>query len=70
MNKGGEIVEFSSDREFYSNYLQVRDNLIKQGWKENSPKRDKRTITTLFTKDGYGIYVLYGCEEEIKNEVF
>lgn len=61
--------EFSSDREYYGHYLKIREGLIKQGWKEGKSNVDKKSISVLYTKDGYGIYVLYGCEEEIKNEI-
>lgn len=61
--------EFSSDREYYGNYLSVRDTLIKQGWKEGKSRMDRKTISILYTKDGYGLYILYGCEEEIKSEI-
>ena len=61
--------EFSSDKEFYSNYLLVRDSLLKQGWIEAHPKRDDRVISSLFIKDGYGMHILYGCEEEIRDEI-
>lgn len=62
--------EFSSDKEFYLNYLTVRGFLLKQGWEEVKPKKEGRVISSLFTKDGYGMYLLYGCEEEIKDDIF
>ena len=62
-------MEFSADKEFYGNYLNIRNDLLRLGWKENTPKKDGRTISVLFTRDGYGIYLLYGCEEEIRNEI-
>ena len=62
-------MEFSVDKEFYGNYLKIRNDLIHLGWKEDKPKRDGRTISVLFTKEGYGMYILYGCEEEIRNEI-
>ena len=63
-------MEFSADQEYSSNYLGVRDSLTSKGWKEGKPKKDGRVISVLFTKDGYGMFILYGCEEEIKDEVF
>lgn len=64
-----EAKEFSSDREYYGHYLKVRDTLLKQGWKEGKSKIDRRTISILYTKEGYGLYLLFGCEEEIKSEI-
>jgi len=61
--------EFSSDKEFYLNYLTVRGFLLKLGWEEKKPQKENRVISSLFTKDGYGLYILYGCEEEIKDDV-
>jgi hypothetical protein len=61
--------EFSSDREFYGTYLNARETLVKAGWREGSTKKTKTNISTLFHKDGYAIFVLYGCEEDIKNEI-
>jgi len=66
---GGESMEFSADKEFFGNYLSIRDILVQQGWKEGKPNRDNRVISVMFTKDGYAMYVVYGCEEEIKNEI-
>lgn len=62
-------MEFSADKEFYETYLAVRGSLIKQGWKETKAEREDRTVTGFFTKNGYGIYLIYGCEEEIKHEI-
>jgi len=61
--------EFSADQEFYDNYMKVRNILLSQGWKEGKPSKDEKMITNLFTKDGFGIYILYGCEEEVKDEI-
>jgi hypothetical protein len=61
--------EFSADKEFFSNYLTIKELLIANGWKETHPIADKRSIASLYIKNGYGLYILYGCEEEIKNEL-
>ena len=61
--------EFNSDKEFYGLYSQVRDNLIHRGWKEGKATVIKRKISAMFTRDGYGMYVLFGCEEDIKSEI-
>jgi hypothetical protein len=61
--------EFNSDQEFFGNYLNTRVMLLKAGWKEGNPKKTKDKISTIYTKDGYAIFVLYGCEEDIKNEI-
>ena len=62
-------MEFSADKEFYDTYLAAREALIKQGWKQVKTEREDRTVTALFSKNGYGIYLIYGCEEEIKHEI-
>ena len=61
--------EFDADNEFFGNYVTTKACLIKQGWKEGKPKFDNRVISVLFTKNGYSMYVLYGCEEDIKEEI-
>jgi hypothetical protein len=58
-----------SDHEFYGVYLKTRDMLINMGWKEEKPTRTKDKISGIFTNAGLAIYVLYGCEETIRNEV-
>jgi len=63
------MLEFSSDKEFYGLYYQVRDNLVHLGWREGKATIIKRKISVMFTKDGYGMYVLFGCEGDIKDEI-
>ena len=58
-----------SDKEFYGVYLNARDVLIKDGWKEENPTRTKDKISCIFTKNGFAIFFLYGCEENVKNEI-
>lgn len=58
-----------SDKEFYGVYLKTRDTLINMGWKEEKPVRTKDKISCMFTKDGYALYTLYGCEETVRDEV-
>lgn len=60
---------YSADQEFFGNYFKIRDELKRIGWKELKPLRDRDKVCTLFTKDGYAVYVMYGCEEDIKNEL-
>jgi hypothetical protein len=62
-------MEFNADAEFSGVYLQAREALMRVGWKESHTKREGRVISTLMSKDGYGIFLLYGCEEEIKDEI-
>jgi hypothetical protein len=63
-------MEFSADAEFSGVYLQAREALMKVGWTESKTKREGRVISTLMVKEGYGIFLLYGCEEEVKDECF
>ena len=58
-----------SDQEFYSTYLKEREALLKNGWKETNSKRDKRILSATFKKNGYSMFVLYGCDEDVKNEL-
>jgi len=61
--------EFSSDREFYGGFLPIKDVLNKLGWKEKKPTIDRRKISAIFEKNGYSIYMLYGCKEDVENEL-
>ena len=61
--------EFSADSEFYGNYLKIRESLVSLGWQETNPKIQRRIISAIFTKDGYATCLIFGCEEEVKNEV-
>ena len=58
-----------SDREFYGEYLNLRVALLKMGWKEEKPTRTKDKVSCIFTKNGFAVYFLYGCEESIRDEV-
>ena len=58
-----------SDKEFYGVYLETRDALITNGWHEEKPTRTKDKISCMFIKNGFALYVLYGCEESIRDEV-
>ncbi len=62
-------MEFNADKEFYGNFLNLRELLLKDGWKEESNKRDKKITTSLLTKNGFAIHVIYGCEENVKDEI-
>jgi hypothetical protein len=39
------------------------------GWQEGKATIIRRKISVTFTKDGYGMYVLFGCEEDIRDEI-
>jgi hypothetical protein len=67
---GAMTEEFNSDKEYCDHYLSIVDGLQKMGWKEGKRIKNKRKVSTLFTKNGYGAYILFGCEEELKNELF
>ena len=58
-----------SDKEFYGEFLRIRENLMSNGWKEVSIERENDMITATFTKNGYSTHVMFGCEEKIKQEV-
>lgn len=58
-----------SDQEFYKTYLDARELLRKDGWVEFKSKRDKKTLSTTLKKNGYSIFLLYGCDEDVKNEL-
>jgi hypothetical protein len=62
------MMEFSADQEYSGHYLEVMNALSNAGWKSKENKREGRVISSLFTKNGYGIFVLFGGEEEIKDE--
>lgn len=65
--------EFEADKEFFGEYLHINDNLQKLGWKnsKNPSAEDlqRRVIPCLYTKNGLAVYILFGCEEDIKEEV-
>ena len=62
--------EFSSDSEFYGNFSELVDSFNKNGWKlSGTPGRSGRKVSCLFIKDGYAVYGLYGCEEDVREEV-
>lgn len=61
--------EFNADKEYYNEYLIASGALAKEGWKRDKSERSKKTISTLFIKNGMAIWLLFGCEEDIKNEI-
>ena len=62
--------EFNADSEFYGNYLKFVELFNKIGWKQTGvPNLKSRKLEGLFIKDGLAIYILYGCEEDIKEEI-
>ena len=61
--------DFNSDGEFAANYIALHAFLKSKGWKATTKALESRKVSMLFTKDGYGVYVLYGCEEDIKEEI-
>jgi hypothetical protein len=58
-----------SDQEFYKTYLDTRELLRRNGWVEFKSKRDKKILSTTLKKNGYSIFLLYGCDEDVKNEI-
>jgi hypothetical protein len=58
-----------SDQEFYKTYLDTRELLRRNGWVEFKSKRDKKILLTTLKKNGYSIFLLYGCDEDVKNEI-
>ena len=65
--------EFDSDKEFFGEYLHINDSLKKLGWKDkkhpSAQDLQRRVMPCLYTKNGMALYVLYGCEESIKEEI-
>ena len=65
--------EFDSDSEFFGEYLHVNDCLKKLGWKDtkhpSAQDLQKKVVPCLYTKNGMAVYVLFGYEESIKEEV-
>jgi len=58
-----------SDQEYYNTYLSARSLFLKDGWEESKPRRDKRTLSVMFKKNGYSMFLLFGCDEDVKNEL-
>ena len=66
----GSIKEdYNSDKEFYDNFSGARKALLLAGWKENKPVIEGEVLTSVFTKNGYSMFVMYGCREDIDNEI-
>jgi hypothetical protein len=66
---GGDMAEFNADKEYYSEYLAARAAIETKGWKADKTNRTRSSISTLFTKNGMGIWMLFGCEEDVRNEL-
>lgn len=66
-------MEYSSDVEFYGTYKEIAEALKKDGWQENKEYKPiyagHNKISVLFTKNGFGLYLLYGCEKDVKDEI-
>lgn len=66
-------MEYNADRDYLEHYKDVSRILRELGWKEERQSHPSfaghEKISSIFTKDGYAVYVLYGCEEDVKDEI-
>ena len=58
-----------SDKEYYDKYFAVKKILEEAGWISGKQTRGRDTISSIMSKDGFAIHLLYGCEDTIKNEL-
>jgi hypothetical protein len=58
-----------SDKEFYGEFLKVREKLMSDGWTQGELNRERDMIEATFHKNGYSTHIMFGCAEKIKQEV-
>ena len=61
--------DFSSDKEFFRDASYIHQALEQAGWKKEKSKIENRMIIAYYTKNGYGISLIYGCNEDVKKEL-
>lgn len=62
-------MEFNSDKEYWDAFMEIRSTLISKGWIQTKADRKNKPISMIVSKGGYSAYILFGCDEEIKNEI-
>lgn len=67
---GGMNKMQESDKEYYQEFLRVRELMLKDGWKQVKINRDREIAEVTFSKNGFSIHVMFGCCEKINQEVF
>ena len=65
----GSVMEYSADKEYYKKFLHAYYALEQNGWKTMKSERSNKICTSFLTKDGFAIYLLYGCEKDVKDEL-
>ena len=59
----------TEDGKFYKEMLDVHESLVNRGWKKETGKIQKNITDAYYTKDKLGIYIMFGCDEDIKKEI-
>ena len=59
----------TADEEFYKELLKIHLSMTERGWIRREGKISKNIVDAHYTKNGLGIYILFGCDEDVKKEI-
>ncbi len=59
----------TTDEKYYKEMWEIHQFLHQHGWKKEQGRILKDIVDVHYIKDGLRVYIIFGCDEDVKKEV-